>query len=121
MVAPCKENGGYYSGDKPPFFTSFAENESEDEEEDGDGSHIHRTGCKRLRTPIQRQVLHRLLQVLLAGHLQEFSCFGIQREFAGRCTSIEVRDQEIWHFIDSVRPGCGVVQIKSLGVMAVAV
>ena len=89
MVAPCKENCGYYSGDKPPFFTSFAENEAEDEEEDGDGSHVHRTGSERLRHPECRH------------SLDDFSSFSstdfFAEKFAGPVILLDHQPYEVAH------------------------
>ena len=102
MISPGQKDSDYGSSHKPPFLASFAKDESQDEKEYGDGSHIHRSGCERLRTPVQRHMLECLAEVWLPGSLQELSCLGIHCKFSGRRTSVEVRNQQVRHLADTI-------------------
>ena len=57
---------------------------AENEKEDRDGSHIHRTGRKWLRAPIERHMLQCLLKIRLSGSLEKLSCLRIPAELSGR-------------------------------------
>ena len=52
MASPCEQDSDYSCNDYPPFFTSLDKTKSQYEKENGYCSHVHRTGCERLRTPI---------------------------------------------------------------------
>ena len=121
MVAPRQEHCYYSCCKYPPFLAALAEDETEHEEEDGDGSHIHRTRGERLRSPVERHLFQGLAKVRLTVSFKEFSCLRIHIQLTSRRSSVEVRNEEVWHFIDTVRPCCGIVKVKTFGVMAVAV
>ena len=121
MVAPCEHYGNECRNCHPPFIASLAEDETEDEKENGDCSHIHRTCCKRLRTPVERHVLHGLSQIRLTCPLEQLCGLRVHGKFSGRRTSVEVRDEQVWHFLYAVRPCCGISEVKALVVVRIAV
>ena len=121
MASPCKEDGNNCGHKNPPFFSTLHKAESENKEEYSNSSHIHRTSSKWLRSPVQRHMLQGLFKVWLAGSFKEFSCLGILVEGAGRRTSIEVRNEEIWHFLDTVRPCSRIVKVQAFCIVTVAI
>ena len=93
VAAHRHENGDDRGRHQPPFLPSLVKAEAQHEEEEGDGAHVHGTGRERLGTPVERQVLGRFLQVLLAGALEELdglALVGIHS--AGGGPAVEVRD-----------------------------
>ena len=72
MIAPCEENRDEGRNDNPPLVLAFEEEQSEDKKEYGDGTEIHRTRRERLRSPIHRQLLYRLLHIRLSGTPEKF-------------------------------------------------
>ena len=73
MVAPRKEDSNHSRSHDPPFLSSLAECKTEYEKEDGDAPHIHRTGCERLRAPIERHMSECLAEVGLAGSFEQLA------------------------------------------------
>ena len=50
--------------------------------EDGDSSKVHRASGEWLWSPIERKGLHGFLKMGLAGTLEEFACFRIERKLS---------------------------------------
>ena len=83
MISPRKQDRYDGSRKNPPFFPSPAQNQSKDEKEDGYGTHIHRTGGKRLRTPVERHMPEGLAKVRLTSSFEKLSGLGIHVKRAG--------------------------------------
>ena len=74
VVAQGQEHGQHGDGQQPPFFLAVVQQQAQQEEEDGNGAHVHGTGRKGLRAPVEREVLGNLGQVGLPGLLKKGVC-----------------------------------------------
>ena len=119
MVANCEQHGKQAHRDYPPLVPAAAQNQTEQEEEDGDSAYVHRAGGKRLRAPIERQVLADLAGITLAGLTQELVGFRVIRvDRAARRAAVEVRNHQVRQLLPSVGPGGRVVELQALGAVA---
>ena len=121
-MAPHGHEYRYYAGRyNPPFFPLPVKAKTQHKEEDGYSAHIHWPCRKRLRSPVQRKALCGLLEIPLAGTLEELYGFRFVRIHGpGRGAAIEVRNHEVGKLFPAIAPRRGVVQVKAFGVVATA-
>ena len=122
MAANRHQDGQDGSRQQPPFLPSFIQAQAQNKEEDTDGAHIHRTGGKRLRAPIERQVFGSFLQVLLSSLAQQLDGGRFLRiHRPGRRSAVEIGDHQVGQFFPAVAPGGGILQVQTFAASFVLV
>ena len=117
MTAHRHEHRQQRGHQQPPFFAAAVQAQAQHKQENGYGAHVHRTGSKRLRPPVQRQLFGGLFEVLLPRPAQELDGLGFFRiHRPGRCPSVKVRNHQVGQFLPAVAPRGGIVQVQAAGI-----
>ena len=113
MVTPSQHKGKKGNSTYPPSYTSTQNKESKYKQEYTYCTHIHRACCKRLWSPVQRQLFYNLLRTLVSPFLKGIVCFRLTCKLSCRGTSVEVRYHKVHCLLYAVRPLRCILKIQS--------